>query len=243
MARPAFRIGCAGWSIPKAHSGLFPAAGSHLARYAAVFNAVEINSSFSRFHQESSYARWAATVPADFRFAVKVHRTITHDHRLQPTPALQEFLRGPLRLGDRLGPLLVQLPPSLALEPRVVCAFCAALRARFRHAVVAEPRHPSWFTAEGEELLAEFEIGRVAVDPARPVPEAAEPGGWRGIAYYRLHGSPELYRSAYPEAFLSRLAERLDGQRAARPVWVIFDNTAAGAHIPNASWLQARLRA
>lgn len=239
MARPVPRIGCAGWSIPLAHRPLFPAAGSHLARYAAVFNAVEINSSFYRLHRETTYTRWAATVPADFRFAVKVPRTITHGDRLRPTPRLDEFLRGPLRLGDRLGPLLLQLPPSLSLEPRVARGFLTALRTRFPHAVVAEPRHPSWFTPEGERLLAEFEIGRVAVDPARPVPEAGRPGGWRGLSYYRLHGSPELYRSPYPAAALERLAEQLRRERVL--VWVIFNNTAAGAHIPNACALRARL--
>src|ERR1700704_2848059 len=76
-------IGCAGWSIPKQHASRFPPTGSHLERYAARFSAVEINSSFYRPHRPDTYARWAASVPAAFRFAVKVPKTITHEHRLK----------------------------------------------------------------------------------------------------------------------------------------------------------------
>jgi uncharacterized protein YecE (DUF72 family) len=72
------RIGTAAWSIPKKHAAPFPTAGSHLERYAAVFNAAEINSSFYRPHRAATYERWAASVPDDFRFAVKVPKAITH---------------------------------------------------------------------------------------------------------------------------------------------------------------------
>ncbi len=241
MARLALRIGCAGWSIPAAYRARFPVTGSHLSRYAAVFDAVELDSSFYRLHRAATYARWARTVPPGFQFAVKVPRTITHGDRLRPSPRLEEFLPGPLALEDRLGPLLLQLPPSLGLEPETVRAFCAGLRDRFRGTVVCEPRHPSWFTPAAERLLAAFEIARVAADPPAPVAEAGEPGGWPGIAYYRLHGSPERYRSAYSEAFLARFAEGLRREARARPVWVIFNNTASGAAIANACWLRERL--
>jgi uncharacterized protein YecE (DUF72 family) len=82
-------------------------------------------------------------------------------------------------------------------------------------------------------LLEEFEVGRAAVDPA-PVSEASAPRGWRGVAYFRLHGSPEMYRSSYPEAFLTQLATRLQRVSETACVWCIFDNTALGAAIPNA---------
>ncbi len=80
---PDIRIGTAGWSIPKEHAAAFPAEGSHLQRYAQVFGAVEINSSFYRPHRRTTYERWAASVPEAFRFAVKVPKTITHEHRLR----------------------------------------------------------------------------------------------------------------------------------------------------------------
>jgi uncharacterized protein YecE (DUF72 family) len=226
-------VGCAGWSIPKEHGERFPAEGTHLVRYAARFPAVEINSSFYRLHREDTYRRWAGSVPASFRFSVKVPREITHRGRLLPVDRLGPFLAGPAALGDRLGPLLVQLPPRLAFDPGVARTFFEALRGRFDGGVVCEPRHPSWFSAEAQALLEELAVARAAVDPA-PVPQAAEPGGFRGLTYFRLHGSPEMYVSSYPEAFLARLVRRLSGERAAWPVWCIFDNTARGAAIPNA---------
>lgn len=234
------RLGCAGWSIPSQEARHFPAEGSHLARYAAVFPVVEIDSSFYRLHRESTYRRWADTVPSGFRFAVKLWREITHRQQLRAVEQLGEFLEGPLAQGDRLGALLVQLPPKLALDRGVAEVFFGDLRRRFEAAVVCEPRHPSWFSAEGEALLRSFRVARAAVDPA-PVAEAVEPGGWRGLSYHRLHGSPVMYRSAYSEDFLGKLTARMREELAERPVWCIFDNTAAGAAIPNALWVSEAL--
>jgi uncharacterized protein YecE (DUF72 family) len=76
------RVGCAGWSLPKEHAGRFPAEGTHLARYAGRFPAVEINSSFYKPHRPATYTRWAASVPAEFRFSVKVPKVATHERRL-----------------------------------------------------------------------------------------------------------------------------------------------------------------
>jgi uncharacterized protein YecE (DUF72 family) len=195
------RIGCAGWSIPRVKQSRFPETGSHLERYASVLPAVEINSSFYRPHRPATYARWAATVPAGFRFAVKLPKAITHLARLEGAimmGALDAFLEEVDGLGERLGPLLDQLPPSLRFDADVASGFFGALRARFEGSVVCEPRHPSWFTDEAHALLTGERIARVAADPA-PVPAAAEPGGWSGLIYFRLHGSPKRYYSAYPE--------------------------------------------
>ncbi|HUR55701.1 MAG TPA: DUF72 domain-containing protein, partial [Gemmataceae bacterium] len=181
------RVGCAGWALPKEHAARFPPTGSHLARYAARFPMVEINSSFYRPHRPTTYARWAASVPADFRFAVKVPRTITHQRRLaDPGDLLDSFLAEATQLGEKLGPLLVQLPPSLAFAAGVAGQFFEALRSRFDGDVVFEPRHPSWFEPAAERLVTGSRVARVAADPA-VVPAAGEPGGWDGLVYYRLH--------------------------------------------------------
>src|SRR5206468_3530182 len=125
-------IGVAGWSVPKQHAAGFPAEGSHLERYARCFPAVEINSSFYRPHQPKTYARWAASVPQDFRFAVKVPKEITHTRRLIGTPELLDRFIGEVStLGDRLGPLLVQLPPSLKCNVGTVREFFEVLRQKF----------------------------------------------------------------------------------------------------------------
>lgn len=229
-ATATIRIGTAAWSIPKEHAAPFPAAGSHLERYAAVLNALEINSSFYRPHRPATYERWAASVPEDFRFAVKIPKAITHELRLKNVDdPLDRFLSEAARLGSKLGPLLVQLPPSLNFEPGIADRFLGELRNRIPGRIVCEPRHASWFTPEVEALLTELRISRVAADPA-PVPGADEPGGWRGLSYYRLHGSPRIYYSAYSTEYLAAIAEVLARDAAAgTETWCIFDNTAAFA--------------
>ncbi|HEY0833275.1 MAG TPA: DUF72 domain-containing protein, partial [Azospirillum sp.] len=153
MGPHPIHIGTAGWSVPKAVADAFPGPGTHLERYARVLPAVEINTSFYRPHKPETFERWAASTPAGFRFAVKVPRAVTHVARLRDAgDPLARFLGEAAHLGDRLGPLLVQLPPSLPFDPLVAGAFLADLRARFAGAVVCEPRHRTWFTAPAERL-------------------------------------------------------------------------------------------
>ncbi len=140
-------IGCAGWGLPISAADRFPTSGSHLERYAARLDAVEINSSFYRSHRPATYQRWAATVPETFRFAVKVPRLITHERRLvNVEEPLDNFLQQMMLLGSRRGPLLVQLPPSLVFHPGQAAAFFSMLRTKLSGPVVCEPRHASWFT-------------------------------------------------------------------------------------------------
>lgn len=235
------RVGCAGWAIPKACVQYFPSKGSHLERYAARFAAVEINSSFYRPHQPATYARWGATVPDPFQFAVKVPKQITHVSRLSDLSALDQFVSEAQALGEKLGPLLVQLPPSLAFDARTVKRFFRALRQRVTGPVVCEPRHASWFTSETENAFKEFQVARVAADPP-PLPQGAEPGGWDGLVYYRLHGSPRKYYSEYPTAYLDALVPKLAQAARSVPTWCIFDNTAAGAATVNALAVLERLQ-
>ena len=238
----AYRIGCAGWTIPKPHTAEFPIEGSHLERYAARLSAVEINSSFYRPHQPVTYARWAASVPDDFRFSAKIPKAITHDQRLVAADVMLNVFSSEVTcLGPKLGCLLVQLPPSLTYDRRVVEAFWRDLRAQYTGPVVVEPRHPSWFTPAVSARLSAHRVGQVAADPAC-VPAAAEPAGWPELVYVRLHGSPDTYYSTYDEVYLDRLAHRLRKlAAAATEIWCIFDNTARFAATPNALGLIARL--
>jgi uncharacterized protein YecE (DUF72 family) len=234
-------IGCAGWSIPSRLADRFDASGSHLERYAATFNAVEIDSSFYRPHQRKTYARWAQSVPADFRFAVKVPKAITHESRLRDVDAaLDRFVDEVGGLGGKLGPILVQLPPSMPFTDATMIPFFESVRRRVDCPIVCEPRHPSWFRPEVEAALQNGSVGRVAADPAI-VPSAANPGGAPALAYFRLHGSPRMYHSAYGDDQIADLAKRIkELRRLERVVWCIFDNTAAGEATLNAIELRAR---
>ncbi|RSL17190.1 uncharacterized protein YecE (DUF72 family) [Edaphobacter aggregans] len=238
MKRP--RIGTAGWSIPSHHAAIFPGSGTHLERYSRAFNCVEVNSSFYRSHRLSTWARWADSVPEDFHFAAKAPKAITHEAKLNCTiEQLQAFLQEANTLGQKLGPILFQLPPSFSFDEPRAKTFFIMLRDLYSAYVVLEPRHPTWFTQEVDQLLRNYEIARVAADPAI-TPEAGEPGGNKRLIYYRLHGSPHTYYSAYSETYLANLAAAIHNHIDA-DVWCIFDNTAAGAAIEDAQTLQRLL--
>ena len=232
------RVGCAGWSLPRETWPEFPGSGSHLQRYAARFNAVEINSSFYRPHQPATYARWAASVPAHFRFSVKLPKTLTHENRLRGgEDLLDAFIAQVNCLGEKLGCLLVQLPPSLSFDAASASAFLAGLRQRHAGGVALEPRHASWFTAPIDALLKELRIARVLADPVL-FDAGRAPGGDPSLVYVRLHGSPRMYYSTYAPQVLDALLVRLEHEAASdASVWCVFDNTANGAAVPDALYL------
>jgi uncharacterized protein YecE (DUF72 family) len=231
-------IGSAGWNIPRAHRDRFAAEGSQLQRYASRLNAVEINTSFYRPHAAKVWARWAASVPSSFRFAVKMPKLITHERALtRAREPLIRFLGEIAALGPALGPLLVQLPPSFAFEPRRAGRFFSLLRSLHGGPVVCEPRHATWTCAAADRLFAANAVARVAADPPRAAGLDA-PGGWPGLVYYRWHGSPRPYFSAYEPPALDRLHAALSSPGV--DAWCIFDNTGSGAAAANALDLAGR---
>lgn len=230
------RIGTAGWSIPRTAAERFPREGSGLQRYAERLNCAEINSCFYRSHRTATWERWAAAVPDSFRFALKAPRELTHIRKLaDPEAPLAAFLEETAALGARRGPILVQLPPSLAFDPVAARAFFEHWRARFDGPIVVEPRHATWFEPAADAMLRTLHIARAAADPA-VVPDAANPGGWPDLRYWRLHGSPRMYSSSYGPTALASLATEVAA--ADTPAWVIFDNTMHGAAADNALDLQ-----
>lgn len=228
-------VGCAGWSLPRQEQHRFAPGESHLQRYASRFAATEINSTFHRTHQARIYERWANAVPADFRFCVKLPKTITHEHRLVNSEALlRQFLEEASPLGAKLACLLVQLPPSLAFDSGVAAGFLEMLRKHWPARAAVEPRHASWFAPGADKLMRELEIARVLADPVRH-DSGRTPGGWPGFVYVRLHGSPRMYYSAYERSVIEALAKRLRlAQAECGEAWCMFDNTASGAAVTNA---------
>src|SRR4051794_12191853 len=142
-----FYVGTSGYSYPAWKGSFYPAktpAKQMLGFYASRFRTVEINNTFYRPTSASVLAAWAGQVPADFRFVLKAHAEITHVRRLAGVGGVvSAFLEAADALGERLGPLLFQLPPNFRKDVPRLRAFLALLPAGCRAAV--EFRHPSWF--------------------------------------------------------------------------------------------------
>ena len=174
---------------------------------------------------------------------MKAPKAITHEAALRcKKKDLLEFIEQIRGMGCKLGPILFQLPPSLALESKVVKQFFTLVRDAYGGDVVFEPRHASWFTRAANGLLKQFKIARAGADPAC-VPQAAIPAESGNVVYFRLHGSPRKYYSSYDDQFLSSLAATLAGLSPMTEAWCIFDNTASGAALGNALALQQKLPA
>lgn len=229
-------VGTAGWSISKELDSLFPAVGTHLKRYASQLNAVEINSSFYRPHRKATYERWANSTPEGFRFSVKMPRAITHEKRfIDCGVELDAFLEEIAGLNEKLGVLLVQIPPGLKWDEKTSSDFFKDIRGRFSGRIALEARHSTWFEGEVESQLIEYRISRVGADP--PIGNnGANPGGDLGLRYFRWHGSPRMYYSNYDDDQIRLFARKVATAQASKPstVWCIFDNTAANAALRNA---------
>jgi uncharacterized protein YecE (DUF72 family) len=223
-------VGTAGWALSKESGAAFPGGGTHLERYARVLSTVEVNSCFYRPHRAATYARWAASTPEAFRFTLKLPRDISHadDFVAAAREHLGEFVETSGELGAKFGCLLVQLPPGRAFEPEYVSAVAETLRGKVSCPIAVEPRHPTWFTGEGDACLDARGLARAAADPPRG-PGNLDAAGSRRVAYFRLHGSPRIYYSAYGPERLAPWYERLRRSAGeADAVYCVFDNTAEG---------------
>ena len=194
---------------------------------------VEINSSFYRPHRRHTYKRWGASVPPSFRFAVKMPKLLTHERRFVAcAEEVSAFLHSVAGLGEKLGVLLLQLPPSAVFDEPVVREFLDLLTKQTAAKIVCEPRHPSWFASAAEDLLARFGVTRVSAHPVpRHCPDTIPENS--GLVYLRLHGAPRMYYSAYSPEFLAAIGSQIALGRHGE-TWCIFDNTAEGAAWPNA---------
>ncbi|MFQ5784289.1 MAG: DUF72 domain-containing protein [Alphaproteobacteria bacterium] len=222
---PRHRVGTSGWSYDGWRGLFFPETLKRtdwLSYYAESFASVEINASFYRLPRQSMLEGWVTRTPPGFLFAVKVWRVITHFRRLvdcaEPLAAFLDRLSG---LGEKLGPVLFQLPPKFAADFERLAGFLALLPEDRRFTF--EFRDPSWHCEETYKLLAAhgaafcpFELGGVTA------PRVAT----ADFVYVRLHGRTGRYRGNYSEAALADWAGWL-GERIAegRDVYVYFDNT------------------
>lgn len=174
-------IGCAVWAYKGWVGNLFPAGtrpSEFLRLYSQQFTVVEGNTTFYSVPDATAIARWVAETPVGFQFCPKLPKQLTHAGLLQPQlPAMLQFVHHMQALGDRLGPLFLQLPPTYA--PAQVADLKAVLVSLAQQATefALEVRHPDWFKSPHEqhlaELLATCGVGRVVLD-SRPIYEGAD---------------------------------------------------------------------
>jgi uncharacterized protein YecE (DUF72 family) len=223
------RIGTSGWKYPEWRGDFYPKGlvqRRELEFLAEHVDTIEINGTFYSLRTPANFRSWGAQVPADFVFAVKGSREVTHVRRLRGVEqALRAFLdSGVLELGPRLGPVLWQLPDRTAFDPVVVTEFLALLGSEVRHAI--EVRHESFRTEAFYELARKHNVAVVYSDGA---------GKWpvfdvmtADFSYIRLHGGKQLYISGYGDDELRAWAERIEELAVDRDVFVYFDNTMRG---------------
>ncbi len=231
-------VGCSGW-VYKHWRGVFYPEGlpqkQWFAQYAAHFDTVEINASFYRLPLAKTFEGWRDKAPPGFRYAVKVNRFITHNKKLLDCagPA-DEFIALARPLGQHLGPLLYQLPPSLHRNDNRLTRFIERLPPELEH--VVEFRHPSWYADEVLALLDRHGIGFVTHDLAALISPRWASGR---TAYVRFHGTGGKYWGRYSEEQMAEWARwLLDQQAAGRSCWAYFNNDIHGHALEDARTLK-----
>jgi len=236
-----YYIGTSGWHYDHWRHRFYPEKlpkAKWLEFYASNFTTVELNNSFYRLPSEAAFATWRDSSPANFTFAVKVSRFITHIKRLRNTEeAVDNFISRAKILGEKLGPLLYQLPPNMRND-EVLESFLSALPQEFKH--VFEFRHQSWLDDKVFETLHKYNISLCVFDmPSLICPLVAT----ADFAYIRFHGSTGLYWSCYSDEELADWVKKLANLTAnLKAVYVYFNNDAEAFAVRNAITLRSYLQ-
>jgi len=236
----ALIVGTSGWQYRDWRGVLYPDGlpqRAWLERFAEQFPAVEVNNAFYRLPEKAVFERWREQTPAGFAVAVKVSRYLTHIKRLRdPAEPVARLTGRAEGLGERLGPYLLQLPPTLRSDPGLLDACLACFPAGVR--VTVEPRHESWWTGEVRDVLRRRRAALCWADrlgrPATPLWVTADWG------YVRLHQGTASPRPSYGRTALATWLDRIDGGwrgTADADVFVFFNNDPGGAAVRNARTL------
>jgi uncharacterized protein YecE (DUF72 family) len=197
---------------------------------------VELNASFYRLPNPTTFQNWKTKTPDNFLWAVKASKFITHTKRLQnPAEPLDRLYSLTAGLGEKLGVILFQLPPTLPFDEKIFRDFCESLDPKVRHAL--EIRHPSWINNQAFGILTEFNIALCVSDTAGRYPSSEIITA--DFAYIRLHGSRKLYASEYSEEELRTWAEKVDVWN--KDAFIFFDNDYEGHAVKNAKRLKEML--
>jgi uncharacterized protein YecE (DUF72 family) len=235
------RIGCSGWIYAHWRGRFYPeklAVKNWFAFYAEHFDTVEINNSFYRLPKAETFDAWRAQAPPGFRYALKANRFLTQAKKLKDCEEPLQRMMTPFRhLGDKLGPILYQLPPRFRINLERLERFLELLP---RDVVsVFEFRDESWYTDTVFALLERHRASFCAHD----MPGSASPRLAVGpVAYVRFHGGEGKYRGRYPDERLLDWADWMrDQARSGRAVWAYFNNDAEAHAIHDALTLRAML--
>ncbi len=236
-----YYIGTSGWHYNHWQDRFYPEALSKakwLGFYAGHFSTVELNNSFYRLPSEANFAAWRDSSPANFTFAVKVSRFITHIKRLKNTgEAVEKFISRAKILEEKLGPLLYQLPLNMHRHDETLKTFLSALPVGLKY--VIEFRHHSWLEESVFEILHKYNVGFCIFDmPSVSCPLVAT----ADFAYVRFHGRSELYSGCYSDEELAGWAKRLaDLSANLKAVYIYFNNDAEAFAVKNAETLRGYL--
>jgi uncharacterized protein YecE (DUF72 family) len=237
-----YHVGTSGWHYDDWRVRFYPeklAKAKWLEFYATQFNTVEINNSFYHLPSEAAFKNWYDSSPSNFIFAVKVNRFITHIKKLRNVEeAVEKFLTRVKILGEKLGPLLYQLPPNLHCDDQRLESFLSLLPPEMKH--VFEFRHQSWFDEGVLKTLHKYNAGFCIFDmPSLNCPLAVT----ADFAYMRFHGSSGLYSSCYSEEELSDWAKRLSALAAdCKAFYIYFNNDVEGFAVRNAVTIREYLK-
>jgi uncharacterized protein YecE (DUF72 family) len=236
-------IGTSGWHYDHWREQFYPVKlpkAKWLEFYSGYFNTVELNNSFYRLPSEAAFSNWRDSTPGNFTFAVKVSRFITHIRRLRDTEeALEKFIVRAKILGEKLGPILYQLPPSMHRNDGLLESFLSTLPQGLKH--VIEFRHQSWFEDGVYQILRKYNAGFCIFDmPSVSCPLVVT----ADFIYIRFHGSTGLYWSCYSDEELDTWVKRLVAlAKDSKKVFAYFNNDAGGYAIKNALTLVNILKA
>jgi uncharacterized protein YecE (DUF72 family) len=237
----ALRVGTSGFDYQDWRGPFYPRhirAGDRLAFYAEHFSTVELNVTFYRMPAADAFRGWRDAVPDDFRFAVKASRYLTHTLRLtEPERPVDYLMERARLLGDRLGVVLLQLPPSMPIELERLEATLRAFQDRVPVAV--EPRHRSWFVSEAFDLLSDCRAAFVLADRCGPITPVVATAPW---TYLRMHAGQATPRPCYGERALRSWDSRLhDLGPAGRRGWAFFNNDHRACAVRNAAEFESML--
>jgi len=238
MSSSKIYIGCSGFHYKEWKAVFYPDGlpqTKWFAFYCEHFNTLELNVTFYRFPTVKTLSKWYESSPEDFKFSVKVPKAITHFKKFKDCERMLNDFYTASREGlhEKLGCILFQLPPQLVYSAELLEKIIGNLNTAFKN--VLEFRHTSWWNKDVIRQLKKNNVIFCGISYPKLPDEVVKT---TSSLYYRFHGVPVLYKSAYTEEFLKQLNENILQQKI-KEAWIYFNNTWGTAAIENAKYLQS----